>query len=343
MIGHFAHKPSGCYWYRIKQPMDMLNSNGIKTQLIHVDEDVVNFDELSAFQFYGAYPFSMEKVLKSLKESGKHIVYDTDDALDLIDTSNPFYYSVKKDLGSVNEILTYADEITVSTKALAEYVRTKTDKKITVIPNSYTPSEWIGERPKREGIRIGFAGSSTHVKDLIDIIPVIEKLQKKYPITFIIQGFGLGNDYKEWFKEFRYLATPEAQKLLIELDNNLSRIDFEWVPYIDFDKYPTSLRNMALDIGICPLKETPFDRCRSACKAMEYTLSGALALASDTEPYRGDLSSVLVRDDEWEKAIENYIVFPERRNSEHQTHLKWLQENRSIEKQLEPLKEVYKQ
>ncbi len=337
-ISYLRHGPSGCYWYRIKQPMEMLSANGVATEPIELNKDLD--DSFVACQFYGAYPFSFEKIFQYMKETGKRIVYDTDDALDLIDLSNPFYYSVKRDTGSVDLALRYADQVTVSTPAMERYMRSKTNLPITVIPNCYTPSEWTFPRPQREGIRIGFAGSATHVQDLIDIIPIIEKLQKKYDITFLIMGFGM-SDYQTWYKEFRYMAPPEATKMLLELDKRLMNIRFEWVPYIEFIKYPMSLINMALDIGICPLTDTPFNQCRSACKAMEYTLSGALAIASNLEPYKNDHNSVLVYPFEWEEVLEYYITHPNERKAEHASHLKWTQENRNIETQLEPLKKVY--
>jgi hypothetical protein len=337
-IGFFGHKPSGCMWYRIKQPMDMLERNGIKTVEVHLNEDVD--DGFKSFQFYGATPFSMESVFKYMKENGKKIVYDMDDALDLVEVSNPFYYSVKKDKASQLLALQYADEVTVSTPKFIDYLKDKTKAKVTVIPNCYTPSEWMYPRPQREGIRIGYCGSSTHVQDLIDIIPIIGRLQKKYDVKFLIMGFGHA-DYQTWYKDFRYSAPEEANALLQELDKRLSTISFEWIPFVDYTMYPSTLINMSLDIGLCPLKDTPFNQHRSACKAMEYTLSGALALASDSISYREDQSSVLVKDNEWEEVIEYFIVHPDRRKATLDEHLEWVKVNRMIDTQLEPLKKIY--
>lgn len=339
-IYYFPHKPSGCYWYRIQQPMEMLNANGVTTQLVPINS--IADDNFTALQLYGATPFSMEKVLKYMKEEGKKIVYDADDALDLIEPSNPNYYSVKKDAKSADQVLEYADEVTVSCPAMKEYMQGKFKGPITVIPNCYTPSEWTFTRSKREGIRIGFAGSSTHVKDLIDIIPVIKRLKTKYSdIIFFIMGFGQ-SDYHTWYKNFRYVSSAEALKDLEALDKNLADLgDFQWVPFVDYDKFPSTLINMALDIGICPLKETPFDKCRTACKAMEYTLSGALALASDTTPYREDKSSILVKDGEWETYLDFYIRHPQIRETVRRSHLDWILENRVNTSQLDNLKKVY--
>jgi len=340
-IGHFEHQKSGCLWYRILRPMDFLASKGYEVESVTMNQDV-DIDNMKSFQLYGAYPFSCELVLKLFKEKNIKIVYDMDDALGLVEEHNPFYYSVKKDVGSVQQILDYADEVTVSMPIFKEYLQGRTKAKITVVPNSYNPAEWIFPRPKRDGIRIGFAGASPHVSDLIEIIPVIKKLQDKYNVKFLIMGFGK-EDYRTWYKEFRYVSTPQGVEQLEKLDKALGEIVFEWVPFVDFERYPATLTNMALDIGICPLKPTPFNNHRSACKAMEYTLSGALALASDTIPYRTEPTSILVQDNEWEQALTYYIENPDARKMEHAFHLEWLKENRDINnpEYLELLEKIY--
>lgn len=339
VIGMFEHQASGCFWYRTKHLLDLFNKNSIDARLLNLDTDVDFYDRLRSVQLYGIYPFSFEKVLKTLKEDGIKIVYDMDDAVSLIDETNPFYYAVKKDAGSSLLILKYADHITVSTKVMADLLRTKTDKPITVIPNCFIKEEWTFERPSREGIRIGFAGSCTHIPDLIKIIPIIKTLQSKYNVKFLIMGFGK-TTYEEWYRDFTYSSTEIAIAEMEKLNNLLLGITYEWVPYVDYVNYPATLTNMSLDIGLCPLTDTPFNRARSACKAMEYTLSGALALASDLPPYQDDKSSILIRDN-WEEAIEFYIHNRKKLDAERMEHLQWLNEKRLIDTQLSTLKDIY--
>lgn len=336
MLAFFENQPSGCYMYRIKHPTDLLKSHGVDVTGIRVNQDID--DSVKTFLMYGAYPFSFKKPLEWMKSEGKRIVLDMDDALGLIDETNPMFYQVKKDLGSHLELISHADHITVSTEAMAEYARSKTDKPITVITNCYVPSEWTFPRPKREGFRIGFAGASAHVSDLIPTLPTIKRLQDKYGITFVLFGFGKGT-YEQWFKDQRYVGTEQAIKDLELFNELLLPIRYEWIPFVDFQDYPSTLINLSLDIGLCPLKETPFNNCRSASKAMEYTLSGALALASDLRPYRDDMSSVIVGD--WESTISWYIENPKALKGERDHCLQWVKENRNINTQLDTLKKVY--
>ena len=338
-VGFFQHQKSGCFWYRIKRVHDVFQRNGIETRMIALNQNVD--DDISAFQLYGATPFSMAKPLEWMKEEKKKIVYDVDDALHLIDDTNPFRLEVMRDIPSMEEKLRYADEITVSTPEIAKYLKGRTNAPITVIPNTFTASEWTFPRPIRSGLRIGFSGSPTHVGDLLLVLPAIRNLQKKHNFTFILHGFSKADSYQDWFNQYRYQANEKSLKELLEFDKLLSEINFEFVPFVDFELHPAVLTNMALDIGICPLKPTPFNICRSACKAMEYTLSGALALASDTPPYQMDKSSILVKDDEWEKTLELYIENPLSRKYAQQQHLQWIKENREDISNLESLKKVY--
>lgn len=341
-VAFFQHMKSGCFWYRIKHPKDVLEKAGIKTHFISINEEVTDevMNEITTFQVYGAVPFSMSPTFEYLKKNGKKIVYDADDALDLVDVTNPFYKSVQRDLGSANEALLYADEVTVSTPEMKTYMEGKFKGKITVVPNCYIESEWQYPRPKRDGIRIGYSGSPTHVSDLIEVLPAIKNLQKKYDIRFLIQGFSR-SDYGQWFKDHRFVSTKEGTDELNTLDKMLSEIKFEWVPNVDFDNYPDTLTNMSIDIGLCPLKDTPFNRCRSASKALEYNLTGAMVMASDIVTYRNDPTSILVKPHEWEEQIEYYITNEVIRRKVHFEHMDWVRSNRNIDDKIELLKSIY--
>ncbi len=343
-VGYFSPSRSGCSWYRIEHPMNALRKAGIPVHKIGIDEEIDEsvIDSLMSFQLYGAVPFSFEPVLKYLKGKGIKIIFDMDDALDLIEPSNPHYFSVKKDVGSVRQVLDYADEVTVATPMLEKHVKEHYNYqgKVTVLPNCYDPEEWKVIRPPHDDIRVGFAGSSSHVSDLIEVLPAIKSLQEKYDIKFYIMGFGQ-ESYGEWSKKFRYTAHNIAREELNTLDTLLKEITYVWIPFVDHSIYPQTLTNMALDIGICPLKDTPFNNCRSASKAMEYTLSGALAVANDVEAYRNDMSSITI----WDWSIDlNRIVEGFRETHDvyqKDINLKWLQENRDINTKIDLIKSVY--
>src|SRR5258708_38820800 len=102
-VALFEHQRSGCYWYRTLHPMKCFENAGIGVEKVNLNMDV-DIDNICAFQVYGIYPFSFEKVLTYFKEEKKKIVYDLDDALEYIDITNPFYFAVKKDSRSQEQI-----------------------------------------------------------------------------------------------------------------------------------------------------------------------------------------------------------------------------------------------
>lgn len=341
-VGFFNHSRSGCYWYRIEHAMKALNMAGIETVMLPIEEDINEsvIGSLFAVQMYGCYPFDPDPVLKFLKDEGIRIVYDSDDALELIERENPNYHMVMKDAGSVRRILEYADQVTVSTDKMAEYMRKRTKVPVTVVTNCFIPGEWDFERIGHSDTRIGFSGSSSHVIDLVDMVPIISRLQKKHGFKFFIQGFGQAS-YEEWLKQYRYICQPEATLELRKLDEALKEIDFEWVPFVDYSLYPKILSDMALDIGICPLRDTPFNRHRSAVKAMEYSLTGALVMASDLVPYKGDLNSIRADWDQWERMLEGWLEQPGARRWKALKQFEWTMNHRNISSVVPLLKKVY--
>ncbi len=346
-IGFWRHKDSGCYYYRILQKMQALGKSGVKVYEFAKDADISDdiINDLHSFQFYGIYPFGFESVLKFLKEKGIKIVYDTDDALQFIDESNPHYYDVQKSARSFYEIVPFVDEFTVSTPKFIEYIRNvRPDAKITVIPNTYRETDWTFERPKREGIRIGYAASASHIEDLLLILPAIKNLQKKYedtkPIRFILMGFGT-DTYEKAIKDIAWVAPQKGKDIIKEVDRQLREIKFEWIPAIPFQQYFPTLINTALDFGVCPLQDTPFNHHRSAIKALEYTMAGALALATNLPPYWEDQTSVLLHNTQWESKLEFCINNPQAVADTKAIHLQWAKENRNVNNQIDLLKSVY--
>jgi len=343
MIGFFQHQKSGCYWYRTKHPMDLLFNHGIDVRPILINTDIERdvYDKITAVQMYGIYPFSTYSVINKLKADGKKIVYDFDDAMEFVETTSPFYAAVQRDKASAREMLKLIDHVIVATPALKSYAEAMTNAPVTIVPNCYVPEEWTFPRPKRDGIRIGFSGASPHIVSLIKVLPAIKNLQKKYDIRFLIQGFSK-QKYKDFINEYKACSNEDGIKAIEEFDEAMQGIKFEWVPFCDFNDFPSTLINMSLDIGLCPLKDTNFNRCRSASKAMEYTLSGALALATDIETFNQDKSSILIKDDkDWEEQIEFYINYPDIREKVRLEHLHWLRNNRIMDSQLETLKSIY--
>jgi hypothetical protein len=54
----------------------------------------------------------------------------------------------------------------------------------------------------------------------------------------------------------------------------------------DYRKFVSFARDLAIDVGIAPLTDNPFNRCKSDVKFQEYSALGIPAVYSDLPPYR---------------------------------------------------------
>jgi glycosyltransferase involved in cell wall biosynthesis len=86
----------------------------------------------------------------------------------------------------------------------------------------------------------------------------------------------------------------------------------DWLP---IHQYPAGMVN--IDIGCCPLADTPFNRAKTYIKALEYAASGAAVVASPTVYgqllQHGKDGYICRTADEWEEALAALITSANRR------------------------------
>jgi len=313
---------TGCYWVRIKKPLEELRKRGHTVFLASPNQavmtegwDIVIFNNLIADMFLvdgeTQEESSLVQMVRDFKEGGAKIVYDTDDGQDIM----PDYIKNKevydKAIGSFQLFLQEANLVTCTTEKLAEYLRTKTNTPIKVLPNCIDLSEFP-QRKKLDKIKIGFAGSPSHIKDITLVTDVIKKLKDKYDIYFEI--FGLKVD------------------------------GFKCKNPVRRHEYGQALADFGADIGICPLRDTEFNKYKSPVKTYEYSAVGTVALASNRLPYKGDWNDKwLVDDNQWYEVLERYILDRKLREQTQKEQQDWVLNNRDITKKASLWEEAYKQ
>ena len=109
---------------------------------------------------------------------------------------------------------------------------------------------------------IGWAGSWGHLKDLEWMLPVLEELGRLYPKL-----------------RFAFMGDPRFEALWRHWDQD--RVSF--TPGGDLSSYLSFLET--LTIGIAPLRDTEFNRCRSDVKFLEYASRGVVSVLADLPPY----------------------------------------------------------
>lgn len=237
----------------------------------------------------------------------KKIIIDLDDNYLDIHESHPLYdklKNTKRDKAFISTILSFADIITVSTEPLKERLIQhfkevyKMEKTIIVLPNMNDKKDWsfpISDKNTNK-IVIGYAGSNSHQDDLRMVFPIIGKLLDKYPNLYFESTGAIGNDSLWLFNGFSKSAMNKCDIL---------------PSTFTFKEYPEYLAKQKWNIGICPLVDTSFTRCKSHIKWLEYSMCRIPTIASAVYPYSQVIldneTGILVKPNEWEKALE-YLI-----------------------------------
>lgn len=297
-------RSSACAYYRVVCPLTLLAEDVEMLWAVDVDNTPSirevrpgAIDAADVILVQRFFPLEATRpLLERIVESGKPIVYDTDDWFFEIDPENPTAGLAGQAKRFVLELLSHVAVVTTPTAALAEKMAAFHER-VVVAPNFLDMRLWEGggERKGRDDgvLQIGFAGSPTHVRDLEAIEPALVAFAGKYPEQVRIQLMGC--------------CTPGLESL------SCVRV-MSHIP--TFESYVRRLLRSRWDIGLAPLLETSFNVCKSEVKWLEYAASGACGLFQDLAPYasvvRSGENGLLLGGDplEWEAALEELIHDP---------------------------------
>lgn len=237
-------------------------------------------------------------------------VFVLDDVITAIDPSSPFYKNFSPDTRScLSHALTRCDRMVVSTDFLADYYRNFI-KDIRVVPNRLEMGKWLTlTSQKRLGnkVRIGWAGGTTHHRDLMLLKEVIEQTRNEADWIF----FGM--------------CPPEISPLVTESH-----------PFIPYAQYPAFLANLGLDLAVAPLAETLFNRGKSNLRLLELGILGIPVVCTDIEPYhKSPACKVKNTVGQWVSALRERIHDADAREKEGRTMREWVLQNYLLENHLD--------
>lgn len=91
----------------------------------------------------------------------------------------------------------------------------------------------------------------------------------------------------------------------------------ENLPGQGMDEFPLRLHSLKLDIGLAPLRDTEFNRCKSRIKFYEYGICQTPGVFSPTvykeRAFDGNFGMIAENEDEWYKELKNLILCKELR------------------------------
>lgn len=122
----------------------------------------------------------------------------------------------------------------------------------------------IPKKQSDNNIKIVYAAGNDH-KQLFDkyILPILPRLEEKYKDKITLTLVGVHPDIEKC-NEYIHTEYKDAMPL---------------------EEYRNYMRNAGFDIGLAPLADTDFNRCKYYNKFIEYTLVGVTGIYSDVIPY----------------------------------------------------------
>lgn len=292
----------GCYWYRMRLPLDQLASQGHEVTLssrLSVPE-VEDYDIIVGQRL--AQGPATALWLRLAREDKHKLVYELDDDFWHIDPTSPVVYEAYQPhiLRNMEACISHAHMVTVTTPHLAEVV-SKFNPNVVILSN-YIPQDLLTLEPDLsvvkyndgDKVRIGWGGSSTHQMDFDFARDQLIRVLRRNPNALM---YFLGAHYPDRF--------PAGQVRTARWSEDV------------WDYY-----NMltAFDIGIAPLRPHAFNRSKSAIKALEYAALGIPAVVSAEPSYvdfvhHGLTGFLVTHEHEWGKYLGELISNPDLRDA----------------------------
>lgn len=279
----------GCGNYRVIQPLDALNREGVVEGMLSWDR--LALPELERYQPDGIIlqrqvgDEQIDHMRRMHAFSRAFKVFELDDYLPNLPLKSVHRAHMPKDiLRSIRRGLSYVDRFVVSTQPLAEAFAGLHDD-IRVVPNTLDSRYWKGlsalRRQSRKP-RVGWAGGASHTGDLEVIADVVKELSNEVVWVF----FGM---------------CPDKLRPYVH----------EFHEGVSIEQYPRVLASMNLDLALAPVEQNLFNECKSNLRLLEYGACGFPVIASDLRCYQGysDLPVTLVKNRfrAWVDAIRMHI------------------------------------
>ncbi len=236
-----------------------------------------------------------DRLAEHARAIGATLVFDLDDDLLHLPRTHPDAADLRPKAGIARRMLGAADRVWLSTPGLAERLASLRPDAL-VMPNGLDERIWaLPPMPLRdEPVRILCMGTTTHDRDFALASRALSRLKDDYGDRVEIDVIGMTS---------RPLAA------------SIGRIDVPQSASLSYPGFVNWLRSRQprWHIGLAPLLDTSFNRCKSAVKAMDYAALGLAVLASDTPVYRGSVADgpagrlVANTDAAWYAALDRLI------------------------------------
>ena len=206
-------------------------------------------------------PQMAKSLLNDIRRNKTKFIYALDDNFLNLNPEELDFKLTKEMLDTVKYFLTNADGIIVTTDVLKEQFL-EYNPQILVVPNMLDERLFSSSAPElvsNAEIVVGYMGTNTHNGDLQLVMPAMQEIRKTFPGRIQFQVVGVTA------KEETLRALEALPAKVLSPDARLHTYD-KFVPWFQ--------ANTHWDIGLCPLLDTPFNRCKSDIKFLDYGAAG---------------------------------------------------------------------
>lgn len=293
----YAIAQSGCAWWRCVQPAKIIKKQELADIRIispdasdELSEELLMWGDVIVHQ--SPMGINMVVAAAKLQSAGKTVVGDYDDLTFSCSPFNPAYkslglnevkvnkegkevylwqdgrddFSIKANYfryKSLQDLLKNLSGVTTTCQFIKNKYKDFSDN-IYIVPNSIDFSMFKPFPKKDTGrVRIGWTASDSHYADIWMVKRIMRRIINKYKDKVLFVE--MGN--------------------LMELKYEFKPNELEMHSFVGLDIYPLKLAALNLDIGICPLDNTEFNRGKSQLKWSEFASLRIPSVCSKLEPY----------------------------------------------------------
>jgi glycosyltransferase involved in cell wall biosynthesis len=244
------------------------------------------------------------------KTKGARIVYDMDDHYTSVAEDNPSRDAVGVEgVAAMHAAASMADCITTTTEYLKSFIQPAFPGiPVVVVPNSLNTKE-DGWRLNTEdcgstdgSVKIFWSGGVSHRRDLAVCLPALDRIMSECKnVSVVMAGY----------------QSPDVEAMVKTHPYWRGRLFF--IGSADTYEYFERLKNLSVDIGIAPIEDTDFNRCKSNIKFIEYSLAGMPTVASRVGPYADTIEHKVDgflpknTDDDWYNALKKLVDSKQKR------------------------------
>jgi hypothetical protein len=252
---------NGVNFHRIAEPLRAVKAAGYTDTAVGsvLDDDVLDqFDTIVASMLHGDR--ETEAWQKIAANESHRLVLDVDDAMWAPDWSVFREHYTEQRLHNLLCNVTAAHVVTTPSPVIAEFLAAH-NRNVWIVPN--TVPGWVldiergrlGDQPA-----VGWQGSPSHARDWpMSQRRALARFVREADWRMVFVGPG---------------AVPEGWPD--------ATVALPWQPAGSADYY----ESLRFDVGVGPLKDTTFNRCKSGLRAVEYAALGIVAVLPDLPMYR---------------------------------------------------------